>query len=225
MSAGFGSISIVTFATACELLNQQNIAYQPMVVAAAAIMEVPAILLSLFLAKNRLKQASLSFSTIVKELCANGSILLLAGSFFIGAISPSKNLAPLMVFFEQPFQGFLAFFMLDMGIEAGRQSHYLASLGLRYLAIGIIIPMINALMATCLCFIMGIEASTGFLMLTLAASASYIAVPAAMQHLLPEAKTGYYVSLAIGVTFPFNILIGLPLYMTLAKTFLAALNC
>lgn len=217
MSAGFGSISIVTFATACEWLNIQNIPYQSVIVAGAAIMEVPAILIGLLLAKKRLEN-DVSFTSILKEISINGSILLLTGSFLIGAITPTKNLIPLMGFFQQPFQGFLAFFMLDMGLAAARQSHYLSTLGLRYLTIGFIVPLLSALLATLLCVLFALDIGTGFLMITLAASASYIAVPAAMQHLLPEAQTGYYISMAIGVTFPFNILLGLPFYLFLAKS-------
>ncbi len=213
----YGSISIVTFVAASSVLESQGIAYDGYMVAVAAAMEAPAILSALWLV-TRSKGGGKMEPGLWREIMLNGSIVLLIGSFLIGMITGEeglKEIAPLVI---APFKGVLCLFLLDMGIIAGR--------GLRKgrgvldagaLAFGIIMPLLGSLLGLGAAFMLGLSLGSALLLMVLSASASYIAVPAAMRVALPEANPSIYLTLSLGVTFPFNLVIGIPLYLALAS--------
>jgi len=212
----YGSISIVTFVAASSLLDLAGIASDGYMVAVAATMEVPAILSALWIA-HRFGSPEGSGTVPLRELFANGSIVLLTGAFVIGALTQDKGMEMIAPFVVTPFTGILCLFLLDMGLSAGRsllQNRHLLSAGL--FAFGVLMPMIGAVLAWGVGAAIGLQTGSLFLLMVLSASASYIAVPAAMTIALPQAEAGIYLTLSLGVTFPFNITLGLPLYLWLA---------
>lgn len=213
----YGSISIVTFVTATSLLELTGMAYDGYMVAVAAAMEVPAILSALWLVHKGGGQGVSSKPGLWRDLLANGSIVLLTGSFAIGAVTGGKGMEMIAPFIVTPFTGILCLFLLDMGLSAGRSllgNRHMLSVGL--FAFGMIMPLVGAAMAWIMGALIGLPDGSLFLLMVLAASASYIAVPAAMKIALPEAESGVYLTLSLGVSFPFNITIGLPVYLWLA---------
>ncbi len=214
VSAHYGSVSMVTFAAAVSYLEINNIIYAGYIVAILALMEAPAIGSGLILA-GRLEQKESSASTsgdLVREVMTNGAVLLLLGSFIIGSVTGQNGMNKIGAFLSKPFQGFLCFFLLDMGLLVARNKQNLLKLGWPLVAFGIYMPIIGALIGTAICWVTGSDFGTSFLFVTLCASASYIAVPAAMRLALPQARAEIYLPLSLGITFPFNILIGLPVY-------------
>ena len=212
----YGSFSIVTFVAASSLLELMGIPSDGYMVAIAATMEVPAILSALWIA-NKYASDSQAGHVPMRELLANGSIVLLVGAFFIGAVTQDKGMAMIAPFVVTPFTGILCLFLLDMGLNAGRSlldNRHMLSAGL--FGFGILMPMVGAILAWILGQAIGLEAGSLFLLMVLSASASYIAVPAAMKIALPDAQSGIYLTLSLGVTFPFNITFGLPLYLWIA---------
>ncbi|MDP5217161.1 sodium-dependent bicarbonate transport family permease [Ruegeria sp. 2205SS24-7] len=212
----YGSISIVTFVTATSLLELTGVAYDGFMVAVAAAMEVPAILSALWLA-HRAGQEGAKTTGLWRDLLANGSIVLLTGAFVIGAVTGGKGMQMIAPFIVTPFTGILCLFLLDMGLAAGRSliaNRNMLSPGL--FVFGVAMPVIGALFAYAMGQMAGLAEGSLFLLMVLSASASYIAVPAAMQIALPKAEAGIYLTLSLGVTFPFNITIGLPLFLWLA---------
>jgi hypothetical protein len=213
----YGSISIVTFVTAVNLAESQGFKAEGFMVAVAAVMEVPAIMSALWLA-NRKSETATSQSKLFRHILANGSIVLLIGSFVIGTLTGQNGLNQLEPFIVVPFTGVLCLFLLDMGLSAGRslqENKKDISAGL--LAFGCVMPVLGSLTGWIAGTIVGLSTGGVFLFMVLCASASYIAVPAAMRLALPQAKSGIYLSLALGITFPFNLTIGLPLYLTIAN--------
>jgi hypothetical protein len=211
----YGSISIVTFVTAVSLLEAKGIASEGYLVAVAAVMEVPAIMSALWLAAR--KTGPVVDCSLLRHIVGNGSIVLLIGSFAIGATTGQDGLAQLKPFIVVPFTGVLCLFLLDMGLSAGRsllQNRKEITGGL--LAFGCVMPVVGSMIGWGAGSLIGLSSGGVFLLMTLCASASYIAVPAAMRLALPEAKSGIYLSLSLGVTFPFNLTLGLPLFMALS---------
>ncbi|MFY0691620.1 MAG: sodium-dependent bicarbonate transport family permease [Paracoccaceae bacterium] len=212
----YGSISIVTFVTATSLLESQGIFSEGFLVAVAAVMEVPAIMSALWLAARSTPDTPLD-SRLLRNIIGNGSIVLLVGSFVIGMITGNDGLAQVEQFIVLPFTGVLCIFLLDMGLSAGRSLlEHRREISPGLLAFGCLMPVIGSLLGWIGGMVLGLSPGGVFLMMTLSASASYIAVPAAMRIALPEAKSGIYLSLSLGVTFPFNLTLGLPLYMMIA---------
>ncbi|MBE1285695.1 MAG: sodium-dependent bicarbonate transport family permease [Rhodobacteraceae bacterium] len=212
----YGSISIVTFVTATSLLDLVGMTFDGYMVAVAAAMEVPAILSALWLA-HRSNGDKVKNSGLWRDLLANGSIVLLTGSFFIGAVTGGKGMEMIAPFIVTPFTGILCLFLLDMGLSAGRslmKNRHMLSPGL--FLFGLIMPLIGAGFAWGAGVAVGLEGGSLFLLMVLSASASYIAVPAAMRIALPQAESGIYLTMSLGVSFPFNITVGLPLYLWLA---------
>jgi hypothetical protein len=213
----YGSISIVTFVTAVSLLEARAIPSEGYLVAVAAVMEVPAIMSALWIAARSGGGAAVD-SALLRHILGNGSIVLLIGSFVIGALTGEAGLKDLHPFIVVPFTGVLALFLLDMGLSAGRslmENRKDISGGL--LVFGCVMPVIGSLFGLALAAMVGLSTGGTFLLMVLSASASYIAVPAAMRLALPKAKPGIYLSLALGVTFPFNLTLGMPLYFALAN--------
>jgi len=222
VAAHYGSISIVTFIAASEFLQSQAIAFEGYLVAVAAAMEAPAILTGIWLAQRGRKansdtQGRERRMPSMREILFNGSIVMLVGAFIIGWITGDEGLETMAPFVVDPFKGVLALFLLDMGLIAGRGLRSsLRMMGLRTILFGIYMPLISAVIATGVVMLLDLSIGSGALLITLAASASYIAVPAAMRIALPEAKPAIYATMSLGITFPFNLAIGIPLYAALA---------
>lgn len=217
VAAHYGSISIVTFVTATSVLSGAGIASEGYMVAVAAAMEAPAIVSALWLASRSGSGARMD-AGLWREILLNGSIVLLVGAFVIGMVTGADGMARIESFIVAPFQGVLCLFLLDMGLVAGRGlrgSH--SVLGPGALAFGIAMPVVGAAAGLAVGLALSLSAGGLALMMTLAASASYIAVPAAMRVALPEANPAVYLTLSLGVTFPFNLTLGIPAYVAVAQ--------
>jgi hypothetical protein len=212
----YGSISIVTFVAATSVLQSSGIVAEGYMVAVAAAMEAPAIFSALLLVssggKGRMDGA------LIREILLNGSIVLLVGSFFIGWITGAEGMAKIEALIVSPFQGVLCLFLLDMGLVAGRGlKQGRAVLRAGPLAFGVMMPVIGSCLGLVFALLIGLSLGGTVLLMVLAASASYIAVPAAMRVALPEANPSVYLTLSLGVTFPFNLTLGIPLYLAMAS--------
>ena len=221
IAATYGSISAVTFVTAGAFLEQLGIPYGGHMVAAMALMEAPAIVIGVLLVRvfaPQKPQESMRLGSLVYEACVNGSVLLILGSLVIGALTGDRGWATMSPFVDGIFRGMLAFFLLDMGILAARRVRDLRRVGWFLPAFAIGVPLVSAALALGIAALLGLPAGDAILLVVLCASASYIAVPAAMRLAIPEANPSLYVSMALGITFPFNIVIGLPLYSWIVRT-------
>jgi hypothetical protein len=217
IAAHYGSISIVTFLAAVQALQTAGIAHEGYMVAVAAAMETPAIIVALWLAR---KGGGGMDSGTLREVLLNGSIVVLLGSFAIGWITGADGLKSIAPFIVDPFKGVLCLFLLDMGLIAGRGLRDArSSLTLPLVGFGIYMPLIGAVLGLVAAHLIGLSLGGTALLITLCASASYIAVPAALRLALPEARPAIYLPLSLGVTFPFNLTLGIPLYLTLASLF------
>ena len=217
VAAHYGSISIVTFVTATTVLSGQGIDSEGYMVAVAAAMEAPAIVAALWLAARSGTGARMD-GRLWHEILLNGSIVLLIGAFVIGAITGAPGMARIESFIVSPFQGVLCLFLLDMGLVAGRGLRGVrGQIGPGALAFGVIMPVIGAAFGASAGLLLGLSPGGVALLMTLAASASYIAVPAAMRVALPEANPAISLTLALGITFPFNLIIGIPAYIAVAE--------
>ena len=228
IAATYGSISAVTFITAEGFLETQKLPFDGFMVAALALMESPAIIVGLLLVKlaspqRRPDAKEMRWQELLREAFLNSSVLLLEGSLVIcllvAAYSPA-SVAKMLPFSDQLFYGALSFFLLDMGIVAAQRIRDLREAGAFLVGFSILMPLFNSLVGVLISKGLGLEPGNALLFVVLCASASYIAVPAAMRMTVPEANPSLYISMALGVTFPFNIIVGIPLYMTLVNTFL-----
>lgn len=213
----YGSVSVVTYAAAAGMLVAAGIASEPFMPAVLAAMETPAILTALLLARSGRTGPVRGKHHLAREVLLNGSVVLLLGSFLIGWIGGEAQRAPLAPFVEGLFQGALCLFLLEMGLLAARQLRAAPGrLDARLVGFGLLMPLIGAAAGLGAGLLAGLSPGGVALMMTLAASASYIAVPAAMRLALPEADAGIYVTLSVAITFPFNIVVGIPLYLWVA---------
>lgn len=224
VAAHYGSISMVTFVTAVSFLGASEVVYAGYIVAVLALMEAPAILSGLFIAHRAepktIKTTEKVAPKLSREIFTNGAILLLIGSFLIGWATGTSGMAKMEGFLVTPFQGILALFLLDMGLVVSRQAHHLKEIKLNLALFGIYMPLIGAATGLGLSKIIGLDVGTGTLFTVLCASSSYIAVPAAMRLALPQAKAAIYIPMSLAITFPFNIIFGIPLYFSMAEYFL-----
>ena len=217
VAAHYGSISIVTFVTATSVLEGRGISSEGYMVAVAAAMEAPAIISALWIVAKAGDGADVD-TDLWREILLNGSIVLLVGSFVIGLLTGAEGLARIESFIVSPFQGVLCLFLLDMGLVAGRGLRSSGGvLGAGAILFGVLMPLIGAGAGLLMGAGLGLSVGGVALLMTLAASASYIAVPAAMRVALPEANPSIYLTLSLGVTFPFNLTVGIPLYVALAS--------
>lgn len=219
IAAHYGSISIVTFATAVSFLEMNAVVYAGYIVAVLALMEAPAIVSGLLLAYRNdpaLRAQALTGHRLTHKVLTNGAVLLLLGAFLIGALTGEAGMKRMEGFLVTPFQGILALFLLDMGLLVARNSRAIRQLSLGVIAFGLYMPALSAVIGGGLAAWLGLDLGTMLLFMVLFASASYIAVPAAMRIALPSANPAIYLPLSLAVTFPFNILVGIPLYYKLA---------
>jgi hypothetical protein len=216
VAAHYGSISVVTFLAAANFLQGNQVFYGGYIVAVLALMEAPAILSGLFIASQG-SIKNFKNSNNLRDIFTNGSLLLLLGSFLIGLLSGRGGLEKMEGFLETPFQGILAFFLLDMGLMISKQRHHLKAFTFGLFLFGVYMPLIGGMVGVFASKILGLDAGTGTLFAVLCASASYIAVPAAMRVALPQAKAAIYLPMSLAITFPFNITLGIPLYFIICR--------
>ncbi len=218
IAATYGSVSAVTFVTAVAFLEQSGVAFGGHMIAALAIMESPAIIVGVILIGRSTKgKGKNNFKSVLHEALTNGSVFIILLSLVIGLLISDEQYKGVAPFSEHLFKGILSLFMLDMGLLAGKRISGLKAKGGFLLAFGIIIPLLNAGFTMLLCPLLGISLGNAFLLTILAASASYIAVPAAMRMAVPQANPGIYVPLSLGITFPLNIIVGIPVYYSLLE--------
>jgi uncharacterized protein len=225
IAATYGSISAVTFITAQSFLKILSIPSDGYMVAALALMESPAIIVGIVLvrlfgkSKNSENddKSEFSWGEVLREAFLNGSVFLLVGSVIIGILTGEKGWEKLQPFTQGIFYGVLSFFLLDMGMVAARRIKDLSKTGSFLIAFAILMPIANAIVGIIIAKIIGISQGNALLFAVLCASGSYIAVPAAMRMTIPEANPSLYVSMALALTFPFNIIVGIPLYMNIIK--------
>jgi hypothetical protein len=242
IAATYGSVSAVTFITAVQYLDNIGLAYGGHMAAAMALMESPAIVMAVVLANvartrqavtnNRAAQgasagdrgsaaAGVPMSRILHESLTDGAQLLLLGAMVVGIVTGEAGEAAMQPFAVDLFKGMLAFFLLDMGLLAARNIGGLKGQSPWLFVYAIAAPVLHAGLALALALAFGVSAGNGGLLMVLAASASYIAVPAVIRHAIPEANPSLYFGMSLGVTFPLNILIGIPLYVHVAQRFLS----
>ena len=215
VAATYGSISAVTFIAATSFLTQLGIKSGGHMVAAMALMESPAIIVGIALARWLGKKDGTAFSWphLLRDAFANGSVLVLCGALVIGLLTGENGGKALAPFTSDIFRGMLCLFLLDMGLVSARRLGGIRQLGVFPIAFATLVPLVNAGAAIALAHFLGLGRGDALLFTVLCASASYIAVPAAMRLAVPEANPGLYVTMALALTFPFHILLGLPLYL------------
>ena len=218
IAATYGSISAVTFITAAAFLDKLSIPYGGHMVAAMALMESPAIIVAVLLYRlSSVNESGTAFkgSELCRDAFFNGSVFLILGSLVIGVLSGEAGAKALKPFTSDIFTGVLCFFLLDLGIVAAKRLGDLKRAGVFLIAFGILLPLANAAVAIPLAYALGLSQGDAFLFTILCASASYIAVPAAMRLSIPEANPSLYVPMSLAITFPFNIIAGMPLYLAI----------
>jgi uncharacterized protein len=222
IAATYGSISAVTFITASAFLTKLGMSFGGHMVAALALMESPAIVVGIILAKvfappqqtiQEGETESMDWGEVMREACLNGSVFLLMGSLLIGLLTGAPGWEKLKPFTQDSFYGVLCFFLLDMGLIAARRIKEVAKAGWFVIAFSVVMPVFNAMIGIGLSRLIGISEGNALLFTVLCASASYIAVPAAMRMSIPEANPSLYISTALALTFPFNIIVGIPVYL------------
>ncbi|MFN7138748.1 MAG: sodium-dependent bicarbonate transport family permease [Limisphaerales bacterium] len=221
VAAHYGSVSAVTFIAATNYLRAIDQPFENYATAFLAVMESPAILVGVMLGKFASNQGTrFSFSalkSVMHEAIVGRSVFLLVGSLIVGALAGQAGMQKVEPFFVTPFQGVLALFLLEMGIVAGRRLGDLKKVGLFLLAFGIIVPLINGAIGVWLGKMTGLQLGGATLLGVLSASASYIAAPAAIRVALPDANPTLYLTPSLAITFPFNITLGIPIYLKFAQ--------
>ncbi len=216
IAAAYGSVSAVTFVTTIAFLESKGVDFGGHMIATMAIMEAPAIVMGVLLAKSYNKEKDTSEETgqgsILKHALTNGSVLLIFGSLIIGALASQEQAADIKPFTNDLFKGFLAVFLLDMGITCGKQLSSVLKKGVFPFMFAAVMPFFNGLIALILASFITNEPGNLLLFAILGAGASYIAVPAAMKNSIPRSNPSLYLSMALGITFPVNVIIGIPIY-------------
>lgn len=220
-AAHYGSVSVVTFATGVDVLSSQGLPPAGYMVAVLALMETPAIVVGLMLARGSASTILPTRAKLAHEALFNGSVVLLIGSFLIGLLLGKEGVAPISPVFETAFRGALCFFLLDMGLVAARRIQEARNLTHRLIWMAIALPILNGTMGVVIGTLINLDAGSAAALGILAGSASYIAVPAVMRLTLPQADPGIYLGMSLGVTFPFNIVLGIPFYTYLSTKMVA----
>lgn len=223
VAAHYGSVSVVTFVTGIAVLDANGDRAAGWMVAVLALMETPAIIAGLILARGSLAGLGRARNvegfgdhSVWREVLLNGPVVLLVGSFLIGIIAGKDGYQPVAPFFTDLFRGVLCLFLLSMGLLAARRLREARSLTPRLALLAILLPLLNAGVGLGVAAAIGLSGGTAAAFIILCASASYIAVPAAMSLALPRADAGLYVAMSLAISFPFNIIVGIPLYARMA---------
>ncbi len=222
LGAHYGSVSVVTFAVATAALVKAGIAYETHAALWVALMEAPGIVAGILLARRARRATSTAgsragWSKLAQEVLFGKSVLLLIGGLAIGAVAGDQGVAPIRSVFIDPFKGVLALFLLELGLVAGGRLAEIRRFGPTVIAVGVIAPPLLACLGALSGALLGLSTGGVAIFATLAASASYIAAPTAMRIAVPEANAALSITAALAVTFPFNLLFGIPLYIALAE--------
>jgi hypothetical protein len=225
VGAHYGSVSVVTFAVATAALAREGVAVESHAALWVAVMEAPGIVAGILIARwvqrraatARAPAAADGWGALVHDVLFGKSVLLLAGGLLIGALAGDAGVAPIAAVFVVPFKGVLALFLLELGLVAGARLAEVRRCGAAVIAVGLGAPPLLALLGASVGVAIGLSTGGVAVLATLAASASYIAAPTAMRVALPQASAALSITAALGVTFPFNVVVGIPLYIRLAK--------
>ncbi len=215
IAAHYGSVSVVTFSVGVALLIQEDIDFEGFMIVFLVLLEMPALIIGVMLA--RFGSGSVRWGKLMHEVFFGKSILLLAGGLVIGFVAGAEGIKPLDILFFDLFKGILALFLLEMGLVAAARIAGLKSYGLFLVSFAIITPLLSAVLGTVLGWMLGLSVGGTMLLATLYASASYIAAPAAMRIAVPKANPALSIGAALGITFPFNIFLGIPIYFWMAR--------
>lgn len=218
IAAHYGSVSAVTFIASLTFLQAAGIPYEGFMPTLVAILEVPAIVIALLIARQRLGGAE-TLGEAIREVFSGKSILLLVGGLVIGFFSGKQGLEQVAPMFVEPFKGALVLFLLEMGMVAAKRLRDLRKAGRFLVAFGLLMPVVQGALGVWLGSWAGLSLGGATVLGTMAASASYIAAPAAVRIALPQANPSYYLTAALGITFPFNLTLGIPLYFALSHLF------
>jgi uncharacterized protein len=219
LAAHYGSVSVVTFAVATATLTREGIAYESHAALWVAVMEAPGLVAGILIAR-RVQQGQAGggrWWALAHDVLFGKSVLLLLGGLAIGAVAGEAGTAPIQAVFVDPFKGVLALFLLELGLVAGARLGEVRRFGVAVLVVGLAAPPLLALAGLAAGLALGLSTGGVALLATLAASASYIAAPTAMRIAVPEANAALSITAALGITFPFNIVVGIPLYIALAQ--------
>lgn len=221
IAAAYGSVSAVTFVTAVSFLENQGVEFGGHMVAIMAIMESPAIIVGviLIMINDSTKKEKKSVGSILKHSFTSGSVLMLIGSLVIGLIADASQARGIEPFTTDIFKGFLSLFLLEMGMVTASRIKGFKKYGLFLFFFGIIVPLFNGMLVAYISGFITESYGNRLLFAILAAGASYIAVPATMKLAEPRADAGIYIPMALGITFPFNITIGMPIYYAVIQLF------
>lgn len=217
LSAHYGSVSVVTFLASVGFIQALDLPHESFFPALVPVMEVPAIVLGIFLARF-FQPSSMPLAHILREVCLGHSVLLLVGGVVMGYVTGTQGYAKVAPFFEQPFQGILVLYMLDMGMLAAERMDRFKEVGVFLVGFALLVPLSMGCLGVWVGSQMGLSLGGATILGAMSASASYIAAPAAARVALPQAHPTYYLTTSLGITFPFNITVGIPLYYTWART-------
>lgn len=217
IAAHFGSVSAVTFSEGTSFLDLIHIPYEGYMPAMLAIMEIPAIIIAIYLAKKAMPQTDSNMCKVLHELFTNKGTILLLGGIAIGLLTGKKGFEQVAPVYDGMFRGILCLFLLEVGLVAGRRLYDLKKVGFFLFGFGIIMPVVHATAGILLAHWAGLSMGGAVIFGLLCASASYIAAPAAVRIAIPEANPTYYLTGSLAIAFPFNVTIGLPLYLTIAN--------
>ena len=216
-AAHYGSVSAVTFLAATEATRLAGFEAEGFLPALVAVLEVPGILIGLLLARTN---RAGGIKAAIHEVLAGKSIFLLVGGMAIGALCGTEKIATIAPAFIAPFKGVLCLFLLELGMVAARRMGDFRKAGVRIALVGCLLPLLHGILGTAVGILIGMNPGGAAVLGAMAGSASYIAAPAAVRIALPQASPGIYLTLALGVTFPFNLTVGIPLFLSFAESFL-----
>lgn len=220
IAAHYGSVSVVTFSVGVTFLAQAAQAYEGYMIVFLVLLEMPALVIGVLLARHG--QGPVRWGKLLHEVFFSKSIFLLAGGLLIGYLAGPQGIQPLDALFFDLFKGVLALFLLEMGLVAAGRVSDLRAYGPFLVGFAMVMPLISGFLGTLVGWSLDLSVGGTLLLATLYASASYIAAPAAMRIAVPEANPGLSISAALGVTFPFNLFVGIPVYYWMAQTLYGA---
>ena len=216
LAAHYGSVSAVTFMASLAFLSKQGVDYEGFMPAIMAAMEIPAIFVAMLIAQKFKGESKMSFWSSIHEVFSGKSFVLLVAGLFAGAVASAEGRELIKPFLVAPFYGVLMLFLLEMGLIAGEKLRDARQAGWKLVAFAIIAPILQGAFGIALAYSIGLSQGGATIFAVICSSASYIAAPAAVRASLPEANPGYYVTTSLGITFPFNLVFGIPLYFSMA---------
>lgn len=216
IAAHYGSVSAVTFAVVLTFLSSLEVPYENHVTVLLVLLEIPAIGIGILIARVKASKAPMRINRLMHEIFLGKSLYLLVAGLFVGYVAGPVGIKPIATVFFDPFKGALAFFLLEMGLVTSHRVADLRRVGLFLVGFGIGMPVISGLLGTLVGILVGLSVGGTTVLATLAGSASYIAAPAAMRVAVPEANPTLYLTASLGITFPFNLVFGIPLYYWMA---------